>query len=53
MGLTVRELEPFDKVDPVHTKGSFHYSRRAGDVSGDPKRMAAFSRRVAKLYGPR
>lgn len=50
MGLTVRELEPFDKVDPVHTNGSFHYSGRAADISGDPKKMAEFSRRVARLY---
>lgn len=52
MGLTVRELEPFDKVDPVHTDGSFHYRRSgAADVSGPPDRMAAFSREVARRFG--
>jgi hypothetical protein len=47
-GLTVRELAPFDPVDPVHTQGSFHYSGRAADVSGDPAKMAAYSRWIAK-----
>lgn len=51
MGLTVRELAPFDQVDPVHVQGSYHYRKRAADISGDPKKMAAYSRRVAKIYG--
>lgn len=48
MGLTVREQSHFDKVDPVHTKGSYHYTDRAIDVSGPPAKMAAFSRKVAR-----
>lgn len=51
MGLTVRELEPYDKVDPVHTGGSYHYRKQAADISGDPKLMAEYSRRVARLFG--
>lgn len=51
MGLTVRELAPFDKVDPVHTSGSYHYRKQAADISGDPRKMAEYSRRVARLYG--
>lgn len=37
MGLNVSENNTFDKVDPVHTQGSFHYSDRADDISGDPE----------------
>jgi hypothetical protein len=48
-GLTVRELAPFDKVDPVHVSGSFHYKGLAADVSGDPAKMAAFSRWLSKV----
>ncbi len=51
MGLTVRELAPFDKVDPVHTSGSYHYRKQAADISGDPRKMAEYSRRVARIYG--
>lgn len=51
MGLRVSENPAFDKVDPVHTEGSYHYKNQAIDVSGDPKKMARFSRRVARLYG--
>jgi hypothetical protein len=51
MGLTVRENPAFDKVDPVHTEGSYHYKNQAIDVSGDPAKMAAYSRAVARLYG--
>jgi len=47
-GLTVRELEPYDTVDPVHTPGSFHYSDRAFDASGDPKQERRFARRVIR-----
>ena len=53
MGLSVREQSAFDKVDPVHTGGSFHYSDRAIDVSGDPKKMAAYTRRLKRIYGVR
>jgi hypothetical protein len=51
MGLHVREFEPFDRVDPVHTGKSFHYRGEAADISGDPKRMARFNRMVARRYG--
>lgn len=51
MGLTVRELAPYDKVDPVHTNGSYHYRNQAADISGDPRKMAEYSRRVARLFG--
>lgn len=58
MGLRVGEFDGFEHVDPVHAKGSYHYSdtktskgRKVGeamDVSGDPKKMAAFNRAVAR-----
>lgn len=54
MGLTVRENAAFDKVDPVHTNGSYHYrygNKGAIDVSGDPAKMAAYTRRVRRIYG--
>lgn len=51
MGLAVRELAPYDKVDPVHTANSYHYSNQAADISGDPRVMAQFSRRVARMFG--
>jgi hypothetical protein len=35
-------------VNPVHTGGSYHYKGEAIDVSGDPKRMNAYSRAVEK-----
>lgn len=57
-GLTVSEYEPFDKVDPVHTEGSFHYRKRRGrsraaDISGDAKALKEFNRWVARNYGSR
>lgn len=51
MGLRVGENETFDRVDPVHTDGSYHYRDQAIDVSGDPKKMAAFARTVARRHG--
>ena len=62
MGLNVRENPYTDPVDPVHTKGSFHYRNFPGkyngrtlgmgmDVSGDPRKMAEFYRTVTRLYG--
>lgn len=51
MGLHVSEQPHFDKVDPVHVSGSYHYRNRAIDVSGSPKKMAAFARYVRRLYG--
>ena len=53
MGLSVRENPHFDKVDPVHTKGSLHYSRRAIDVSGDQQKLAAFVRTVMRRHNLR
>lgn len=53
MGLSVREHPKFDKVDPVHTDGSFHYKNQAIDVSGDPRKMRAFNRYVKKAYNLR
>lgn len=56
-GLTVREHPAFDPVDPVHTKGSYHYRKAkgsagaAGDLSGPPDRMAAFAAYVSRNYG--
>lgn len=56
-GLSVRENPVFDKVDPVHTGGSFHYKTdRKGrgfaiDVSGDPAKLRRFNRRVARIAG--
>lgn len=41
--LTIRELEPWDPVDPVHTEDSFHYSKRAFDATGSSSDMRAFA----------
>ena len=51
-GLTVGENPWFGGVNPVHVKDSYHYRGLAIDVSGDPKKMLAFDRYVAKRYGP-
>lgn len=51
-GLKVGENPKYGGVAPVHTKGSFHYSGRAIDVTGDPKKLAAFYRAV-KAYDQR
>jgi hypothetical protein len=48
MGLTVREQSHFDPVDPVHTGGSFHYTDRAVDVSGDPKKLRKLARKIKR-----
>lgn len=50
-GLTVRENPHWDKVDPVHVNGSYHYKNQAIDVSGDAGKMKAFAQYVARLYG--
>jgi hypothetical protein len=53
LGLRVSENPLVDQVDPVHTKGSYHYRRLAPgvgaaiDVSGNPARMASFYRSLA------
>ena len=53
MGLHVGENPHFGTVNPVHVPNSHHYAGKAIDVSGDPAKMAAFARRVAKLSGAR
>jgi len=50
-GLHVSEHPAFDKVDPVHTSGSYHYSNEAIDVSGDSVAMERFDRYVATRFG--
>lgn len=49
--LTIREYAPYDRVDPVHTQGSFHYRGRAFDASGSPADMARFANWAADHYG--
>jgi hypothetical protein len=48
MGLHVGEHPKFGGVDPVHTSGSYHYSNRAIDVSGDPAKMRKFAKAVRR-----
>lgn len=58
MGLRVGQ-DTDANVTQVHVKDSFHYRhyrkgdplRKAADVSGDPARMAAFYKWVARTYG--
>jgi hypothetical protein len=56
-GLHVSENPLVDKVDPVHTAGSYHYRKAKGapgaaaDVSGDPAAMRKFARVLARRYG--
>lgn len=57
-GLSVREHPAFDKVDPVHTKGSYHYQKgrkggRAVDVSGDPAKLRRFYADITRRHGRR
>ncbi|MGH3915220.1 MAG: hypothetical protein ACRDTC_17710 [Pseudonocardiaceae bacterium] len=49
--LTIREYAPYDRVDPVHTQGSFHYRGRAFDASGNPADLARFANWAADHYG--
>lgn len=51
MGLRVGENPKFGGVGGGHVKGSWHYSGRAIDVSGDARKMARFNRLVARQYG--
>lgn len=51
MGLHVGENPHFGGVAPVHVSGSFHYKDEAIDVSGDTAKMAAYARRIRRLYG--
>ena len=50
--LTIREYEPFDHVDPVHTSGSWHYKNRAFDAGGSAAEMSRFADWVADHYRP-
>lgn len=54
LGLRVSENPRVDRVDPVHTKGSFHYQTFPGtnigkaiDVSGTPQAMSTLFRRLS------
>lgn len=62
LGLSVRENPYVDKVDPVHTKGSFHYGNFAEkyngrtlgkglDVSGDKTKMRQLFEWAETTYG--
>jgi hypothetical protein len=46
MGLTITST-----TGGKHAPNSYHYSGKAIDVAGDPKKMAAFTRAVKKRYG--
>jgi hypothetical protein len=46
MGLHVGENPHFGGVTPVHVPGSYHYKGEAIDVSGDPRLMDAYARKV-------
>lgn len=50
MGLHVGENPHFGGVAPVHVANSNHYRNEAIDVSGDPRKMAAFTRYLRRLY---
>src|SRR4029077_3939029 len=66
LGLHVGELAPFEKVGPVgvqgvessplttllpvHVQGSYPYRNRAADISGDPSKMAAYSKLIAQMF---
>lgn len=51
MGLRVGEQDRFGgRPSGGHAPNSWHYKGMAIDVSGDPKRMAAFSRLVRRQY---
>lgn len=51
MGLRVSEQDQFDgRPRGGHAPGSFHYRGQAIDVSGDAKKMAAFTRYLRRLY---
>ncbi|HET6570410.1 MAG TPA: hypothetical protein VFG58_02865 [Solirubrobacterales bacterium] len=51
-GLRVSENPHFGGVNPVHVADSYHYRALAIDVAGDPKKMLAFDRYVARRWGP-
>lgn len=52
MGLNVGEHPKYGGVAAgVHATGSYHYSGRAIDVSGDPAKMAKFANILKRKYG--
>ena len=52
MGLHVGEQSQFGgKPSSGHVENSNHYSDRAIDVSGDPKKLSEFNELIAKRYG--
>ena len=53
MGLHVGENKNFGGSTPTsgHAPNSYHYKDEAIDVSGDPKKMAAYARRLRRIYG--
>jgi hypothetical protein len=53
MGLHVGENSRFtgQRETTGHAPNSHHYSDKAIDVSGDPRKLAEFARRVARSYG--
>jgi len=53
MGLHVGENPHFGGVAPVHVPGSYHYRGEAIDVSGDPRKMNEYAKRVEAVYGIR
>lgn len=48
--LSVREYQPYDPVDPVHSSGSWHYQNRAFDASGSTQEMRRFADWVSDHY---
>lgn len=51
MGLSVGENPHFGTVHRVHAPDSYHYKNEAIDVSGDPKKMNRYARRVEQIFG--
>lgn len=47
-GLTIKEFEPYDHVDPVHVKDSYHYKGEAEDISGPG--MLDFAKLLKKRF---
>jgi hypothetical protein len=51
--LNIKEYEPYDRVDPVHTEGSLHYSGKAADISGPEDAEVKFTNWLRRKYGLR
>jgi hypothetical protein len=51
--LTIREFQPWDRVDPVHSPTSWHYQNRAFDASGSTGDMRRFADWVSDHHGNR